>query len=434
MKTNSHFSLIFTTTFILFLFLSVNTSAQLNWNKYEDNPVMEGIAGAWNQGVWNPVVIYENSLFKMWYMGRYYPTDTRQIGYATSPDGINWNMEDYPDPVIPGGAVGQWNHHKYPGTVLRINDTIKMWYWVSTNSANNGSICYAWAVEENQWNELPEAVLTKGEGGEWDDFMITGPRVYYDEVTMVYHMYYSGCNNSFSFDIGHATSLDGIHWTKDYLFNPVLVTGVNGLFYDEWIMSGGLVKYDDTLRMYFTGYDGAYYPATFDGYFRTGYAWSTNYIIWTIGNNSEPVVDVGEPGKWDDVWAGMSSIIVHNNQLKMWYMGKVLNGAIRIGYAMSDSVIITGFSNKYELHNNLLRISPSPFTGHATLVFELYEKSRVQLDVYNLNGLLVSSLVNEVREQGKHEVIFDGNELQPGVYFCVLKTNEGVQTKKMIKL
>jgi hypothetical protein len=33
-----------------------------------------------------------------------------------------------------------------------------------------------------------------------------------------------------------------------------------------------------------------------------------------------------------------------------------------------------------------------------------------------------------------YEITFDGSGLLPGVYFCVLKTNEGIQTKKIIKL
>jgi len=43
-------------------------------------------------------------------------------------------------------------------------------------------------------------------------------------------------------------------------------------------------------------------------------------------------------------------------------------------------------------------------------------------------------LINAVKQQGKHEVQFDAKELAPGVYFCVLKTDEGIQTTNMIKL
>ena len=78
-------------------------------------------------------------------------------------------------------------------------------------------------------------------------------------------------------------------------------------------------------------------------------------------------------------------------------------------------------------------LSNNPFTNNIKIMFEIPRKSRISLEVYNYFGQLVSTLVNEVKQQGKHEVIFEGRKLQPGVYFCVLKTNEGVQTRKMLK-
>jgi hypothetical protein len=58
-------------------------------------------------------------------------------------------------------------------------------------------------------------------------------------------------------------------------------------------------------------------------------------IDWTLVG-SEPVLDYGAPGEWDDNWAFAPSIIQDGDTLKMWYSG--LNEAIvefRIGYAWS---------------------------------------------------------------------------------------------------
>ncbi|MEZ5082596.1 MAG: hypothetical protein R2750_03990, partial [Bacteroidales bacterium] len=108
MKTNSHVSLaLIGLTF--FIFLGFNSPAQLTWEKYEGNPVIEGMQGEWNESVFSPVVIFDEDIFKMWYMGfdgGWGNSTIWQIFYAESPDGINWNMEDYPDPVIPAGEPG----------------------------------------------------------------------------------------------------------------------------------------------------------------------------------------------------------------------------------------------------------------------------------------------------------------------------------------
>ena len=60
------------TIFILLMFFAVSTStAQINWTKDPANPVLpQGEEGEWDEtGVWDPYVIYEDGLFKMWYGG-----------------------------------------------------------------------------------------------------------------------------------------------------------------------------------------------------------------------------------------------------------------------------------------------------------------------------------------------------------------------------
>ena len=43
-------------------------------------------------------------------------------------------------------------------------------------------------------------------------------------------------------------------------------------------------------------------------------------------------------------------------------------------------------------------------------------------------------VVNEYQQQGNQEEIFNTEHLKPGIYFCTLKTDEEVQSAKMIKL
>jgi predicted GH43/DUF377 family glycosyl hydrolase len=425
MKTNSNINLLLM-GLILFTFITVNSSAQLNWVKCEGNPIIEGSLPEWDVSKWYPVVIHEDGLFKMWYGGYNWQNLTHQIGYGVSEDGITWSLND--DPVIPSGAPGAWDRVRMPGTVLRINDTLRMWYVGSTLDWATRAFGYAWAVEENNWNVLPDPVLVKGEPGTWDDYSIMNYCVHYDGA--IYHMFYTGIGQGVK--IGYATSIDGINWDKDYEHSPVISLGENGTFYDEWVMASGLVVYNDTIRMFFTGYDGTTIPPPEYSYYRVGYAWSTDYVNWTVENNMEPVVDVGAVGSWDERMVHVPSVIVHDGRLKMWYTGYTFDTPWKIGYALGD--FITGLPDKLELMPAALSITPNPFKDDVTLTYQLQEKSTVQLDVYNYSGQLISSLLNDVREQGNHEVFFDGAELQPGVYFCVLKTNEGVQTKKLIKL
>ena len=110
---------------ILTVFIPVNSNAQQHpWVKHENNPIIAGTPEGWDDDIWYPAVIYDesDSLYKMWYAGFF--GGCRQIGYAWSADGINWTLEE--DPVIPGTS-GDWDYFKFPGTVLLMNGLYKMW-------------------------------------------------------------------------------------------------------------------------------------------------------------------------------------------------------------------------------------------------------------------------------------------------------------------
>jgi len=75
------------------------------------------------------------------------------------------------------------------------------------------------------WTKHPDnPVMVPGLAGEWDEELLypgyPGSVIYYDST---YHMWPTG--NWIS--IGHATSPDGVTWTKD-INSPVLVGGSDG--------------------------------------------------------------------------------------------------------------------------------------------------------------------------------------------------------------
>jgi len=59
---------------------------------------------------------------------------------------------------------------------------------------------------------------------------------------------------------------------------------------------------------------------------------------------------------------------------------------------------------------------PNPFQGEATITYNLPEDGTVTLNVYNAIGELVTKLVNENQESGKHSVVFSEKNLAAGLY------------------
>lgn len=82
---------------------------------------------------------------------------------------------------------------------------------------------------------------------------------------------------------------------------------------------------------------------------------------------------------------------------------------------------------------------PNPFNPETTISFDLPVSQNVELTVLNIKGQLVTTLINEFKPAGVHNMVWDGrdnrgNELSSGVYFYRLKGDNTSQTGKMLLL
>ena len=75
---------------------------------------------------------------------------------------------------------------------------------------------------------------------------------------------------------------------------------------------------------------------------------------------------------------------------------------------------------------------PNPFNPSTTISFTLPEASRVTLNVYDVNGRQVASLVNGLMVAGSHQATFNGSSLSSGVYLYVLKAANQTASGKMV--
>jgi PKD repeat protein len=77
---------------------------------------------------------------------------------------------------------------------------------------------------------------------------------------------------------------------------------------------------------------------------------------------------------------------------------------------------------------------PNPFKPRTAISFSLVEAGSVRLEVFDVSGKRVASLVNEVRSAGRHTVLFDASALSSGSYFYRLIADGVVEQKKMVLL
>ncbi|MEX0778619.1 MAG: S8/S53 family peptidase [Balneolales bacterium] len=74
---------------------------------------------------------------------------------------------------------------------------------------------------------------------------------------------------------------------------------------------------------------------------------------------------------------------------------------------------------------------PNPFNNTTIIEYDLPEASSVTLDIFNILGQRITTLVNETVNEGRQSVTFETGNLASGVYLAVLRTEHNVQTIKM---
>jgi len=76
--------------------------------------------------------------------------------------------------------------------------------------------------------------------------------------------------------------------------------------------------------------------------------------------------------------------------------------------------------NEHELSNY-----PNPFRGTTTITFKVLQPTDIRIDVYNMTGQQIETLVNEPKSTGEYEIRWDAYNQVPGIYYFRLNTGNG---------
>lgn len=75
---------------------------------------------------------------------------------------------------------------------------------------------------------------------------------------------------------------------------------------------------------------------------------------------------------------------------------------------------------------------PNPFNPSTMIKYNLPKSNRIILQIYNLAGQEVATLVNEFQSAGEHEVTWQPNGLPSGLYFYRIQAGEYSEANKLI--
>ncbi|MCF1421713.1 T9SS type A sorting domain-containing protein [Mangrovimonas futianensis] len=129
-------------------------------------------------------------------------------------------------------------------------------------------------------------------------------------------------------------------------------------------------------------------------------------------NGSGEITFTAEPGPNND------------NSFGFYYLG-----AIEI--IKSDAPLsVSDFKLK-----NMLSLYPNPVTDILEVRMDLKESSQVKMEIYNINGSLVSKLLDAQQPAGNFQFTwdrYDNQQISSGVYFLRMQVNDSEQTTKLI--
>ncbi len=105
---------------------------------------------------------------------------------------------------------------------------------------------------------------------------------------------------------------------------------------------------------------------------------------------------------------------------------------VRMLYRSNCEDLVTVDASPLPMALELLPAWPNPFNPVTHVAFVLPQAGQVRLEVFDLAGRRVSTLVNGSMAAGQHEALFDGGMLASGVYFSRLSAGSEVRVGKLM--
>ncbi|MBP8000453.1 MAG: hypothetical protein KA314_07770 [Chloroflexi bacterium] len=311
-----------------------------------------------------PGITNGNTCYRLWYVGTEATWSTPRIGYAVSPDGLNWTRVVGAET---GGSVfaeGLSTDFDNAGvsymSVMKDGVTFKMWYTgiyddpvTMTLDPIIAGIGYATSSDGQTWTRQPGSLPGIPSGRVFAESGVVGtfdvneayvPNVIKDVATVdapcagvitgnvCYRMWYEGVTfvGGYLFRIGYATSPDGVNWTRVPGSGGDNSNLGRGSGFDANAVGISIVLKDgDLFRMW-------YEAKSFSDIYTVGHVVSTEGENWVRPVPNDPIFEgADDPATHaaDNVWSHW--VIKDGARYKMWYTTTTRNdpAADRFAYA-----------------------------------------------------------------------------------------------------
>ncbi len=112
-----------------------------------------------------------------------------------------------------------------------------------------------------------------------------------------------------------------------------------------------------------------------------------------------------------------------------------------IGFWQPEALVglreATNWSTEQALKTRLYIPVPNPFRGRVTIRYTLNAEHNALLQIHDITGRVVRTLVNSKQRAGRYQLLWDGKDcrgrtLPAGVYFCRFRADDYQQNLKLI--
>jgi len=95
----------------------------------------------------------------------------------------------------------------------------------------------------------------------------------------------------------------------------------------------------------------------------------------------------------------------------------------------ADNIVVNvEVPKEYSLNQNY----PNPFNPVTKIKYDIPLNGNVSIKIYDINGRLIYTLINEYKTAGRYEIDFNGKNLSSGVYYYKIESGNFSQVRKMI--
>lgn len=406
----------------------------INWTEVGHVSGLNAVAG-------HPVVVYDESgfgtgtyFYRIWYWIGTPTTNISAIRTAVSTDGQNWVadavIQQHPTDaslqLVNGNSNGYFYHLYGPGFVIYNSSGTNTGALTPTDKSDDVPMSYnyvmyydlgdgtqtpnvdefealAYSVDGIYWIRYGSTpvLLPSGNPSQWDGMYTFRPTIV--QIGGVYHMWYSGSDGTsgtygcqqgryYARGVGHATSTDGINWTKDSS-NPFkhVCDGVayrNERSYTPWVL------YSPT---FFDGHGG---HSHFKGWFTALDTATDNRRVAYLGNN---VFDppsgwktVNESGEeelvWKQVWINGGAVLAMDVQV----IDEIPDGTSYVSGSLQCIARGSSSTNKCEYDSNNDQVI---WEGDMGPDFGASDEDEADNEVVIIFNTSVESGVSEVENQ-----------------------------------